>query len=110
LLFLAKLKNPESKSPSETNLAGLSSKSGVISMRIVRIHIREHTMYVCLCNKVTDRQIRDAARRGCCRLDDLRVELGVATCCGACAETAEGLLDERQQNNAPGPFALPQPA
>ena len=79
-------------------------------MRIVRILVREPAMYVCLCNKVTDRQIRDAAMRGCRRLDDLRVELGVATCCGACAETAEGLLDQRQQDNAPGPFALPQPA
>lgn len=67
-------------------------------------------MYVCLCNEVTDRQIRDAARRGCCRLDDLRSELGVASCCGACAETAQDLLDEHERHTRPGPFALPQPA
>ena len=43
-------------------------------------------MYVCLCNNVTDRQIREAVRGGCRRLEDLSARLGVATNCGSCAE------------------------
>ena len=67
-------------------------------------------MYVCLCNKVTDRQIRDAARRGCSRLNDLRSELGVASCCGSCGDMAQEILDEQNAYDAMVTLTLPQPA
>ena len=68
-------------------------------------------MYVCLCNNVTDRQIRKAARRGCRRLEDLSAELGVATGCGSCAEQAEEILAESESAASPiGLNPLPQPA
>jgi bacterioferritin-associated ferredoxin len=67
-------------------------------------------MYVCLCNRVTDRQIREAARNGCRRLDDLRGRLGVAACCGSCADMAEELLEESGTDSGTLPYALPQPA
>lgn len=51
-------------------------------------------MYVCICNGVTDRQIRDAVCRGARRLEDLSRELGVATGCGSCACVASELLAE----------------
>jgi bacterioferritin-associated ferredoxin len=51
-------------------------------------------MYVCVCNSVTDRQIRHAARRGCESVEDLRRELKVATCCGKCEASAQRLLRE----------------
>ena len=51
-------------------------------------------MYVCLCNEVTDRQIRDAVARGARRLEDLSRELGVATGCGSCACLASDLLGD----------------
>ncbi len=68
-------------------------------------------MYVCLCNNVTDRDIRKAVRSGCRRLEDLSAELGVATNCGSCADLAEELLAEADRPAMPvaGP-ALPQPA
>jgi bacterioferritin-associated ferredoxin len=51
-------------------------------------------VYVCLCNGVTENQIRDAASEGAVSLHELRNSLGVATCCGRCAECALEILEE----------------
>jgi bacterioferritin-associated ferredoxin len=51
-------------------------------------------MYICICNAVTDREIRGAASLGSVTLDALKQDLGVATCCGKCAQAACRLLDE----------------
>ncbi len=51
-------------------------------------------MYVCICNRVTDRQILDAAEQGATTLEALGDRLSVATCCGRCAECACELLNE----------------
>jgi bacterioferritin-associated ferredoxin len=49
-------------------------------------------MYVCVCNRVTDSQILDAADQGADTLEALGQQLKVATCCGRCAECAHELL------------------
>ena len=51
-------------------------------------------MYVCVCQAVTDRQIREAAAGGARTLDDLRRELGIARECGHCASYARDCLRE----------------
>lgn len=51
-------------------------------------------MYVCLCNGVTDRQIREAVGDGVKSMRQLRQCLGVAANCGRCATHAKELLDE----------------
>lgn len=52
-------------------------------------------MYVCLCNGITDGQIREAAlERGCDNLRDLRRELGVGSQCAKCARHARQVLRE----------------
>ena len=51
-------------------------------------------MYVCVCNAVTDREIRGAAKLGARSLDDLSATLGVATCCRRCADCARHVLAE----------------
>ena len=51
-------------------------------------------MYVCVCNSVTDRQIRKAVHNGCNSMSKLRDELRVATGCGKCETCAGQLLDE----------------
>ena len=51
-------------------------------------------MYVCICNEVTDREIKQATSKGACSLKDLRSSLNVATSCGRCADCAKGLLKE----------------
>ncbi len=49
-------------------------------------------MFVCVCNAVTETQVRQCVANGAQTLGDLQFELGVATCCGCCAATAESYL------------------
>jgi bacterioferritin-associated ferredoxin len=49
-------------------------------------------MYICICNAVTEREIRGAAELGCATLDELSRDLGVATCCGKCEPEARRVL------------------
>jgi bacterioferritin-associated ferredoxin len=49
-------------------------------------------MYVCLCNGVTERAIRQAVSDGACTMRQLRLQLGVSTRCGKCAPTAQKIL------------------
>jgi bacterioferritin-associated ferredoxin len=51
-------------------------------------------MYVCVCNGVTDRDIRKAVDDGASSLGDLREQLNVASCCGRCASCAGDVLRE----------------
>lgn len=50
-------------------------------------------MYVCLCNNVTDRQIRESVHRGADSLPAVQCHLPVATCCGACEDTAREIIE-----------------
>ena len=49
-------------------------------------------MFVCVCNAVTETQVRQCVANGAQTLGDLQFELGVASCCGCCAATAESYL------------------
>ncbi|PPE70832.1 (2Fe-2S)-binding protein [Caldimonas thermodepolymerans] len=49
-------------------------------------------MIVCVCRRVSDRDIERVARSGCTSFDELQMELGVATCCGQCADCARQKL------------------
>ncbi|MDF7676908.1 bacterioferritin-associated ferredoxin [Neisseriaceae bacterium ESL0693] len=57
-------------------------------------------MYVCLCNAITDRQIKATVAAGATSLTDLRDQLGVANCCGCCAQLASSFLDNANQSSA----------
>jgi bacterioferritin-associated ferredoxin len=67
-------------------------------------------VYVCICNKVSDRQIRQAVRRGARRMRDLRETLGVASECGKCAGCAREVLREALAQEDPGVGRSPTPA
>lgn len=54
-------------------------------------------MYVCICNAVTDKQIRKAAREGCSSLRELSGSTGCSTTCGKCARMAREILDDELQ-------------
>jgi bacterioferritin-associated ferredoxin len=59
-------------------------------------------MYVCLCNGVTERAVRDAATAGARDLSDLRAMTGCATTCGSCGDAAMQLLrDARREQRFP---------
>ncbi len=49
-------------------------------------------MYICLCNAITDKQIRRAAEAGVDDIWGLQRELGVAVNCGSCSEHAMSIV------------------
>ena len=46
-------------------------------------------MFICICNAITERQVQAAVADGASSMADLQGQLGVATCCGCCADTAQ---------------------
>jgi len=58
-------------------------------------------MYVCICNAITDKQIRQAAKSGVRSLWELQKELGVASNCGKCGEMATSILRDFQAAPTP---------
>lgn len=51
-------------------------------------------MYICICNAVTERDIRVAAARGVETVEALTFELGVGAGCGNCRDGARDILDQ----------------
>jgi bacterioferritin-associated ferredoxin len=51
-------------------------------------------MYVCVCNGVTERDIREAVAGGCRSIAELTMRTGCGATCGSCVPTACELLDE----------------
>ena len=52
------------------------------------------TMYICLCNGITDTQIRAAVADGQTSFPMLRRELGLASQCGKCGEMARDVFNQ----------------
>ncbi len=59
-----------------------------------------HSMYVCICNAITDSEIRQAAAQGATDLQQLKDGLGVATCCGSCESCAVEILQQEASTRA----------
>lgn len=51
-------------------------------------------MYVCICQAVTERQVREAAQQGLRSVRALKERLGVASECAKCARCAQHILRE----------------
>jgi bacterioferritin-associated ferredoxin len=50
-------------------------------------------MYVCICNAIRDRDLRQAAEAGCRSFEELQAATRVATCCGRCEPMARAVFD-----------------
>ena len=50
-------------------------------------------MIVCVCHRVSDRDIEREVRQGCASFEELQDELRVATACGRCADCARDTFD-----------------
>src|SRR3546814_13045526 len=59
------------------------------------------TMYVCICNGVTDSDIRQAAKAGCGGLAELTMRTGCGACCGSCVDTAAEMLEQARAEKKP---------
>ena len=53
-------------------------------------------MYVCLCNGVTDRHIRDAVDKGCTSVGELTMRTGCGANCGSCLDMAADMIAQMQ--------------
>jgi len=49
-------------------------------------------MFICVCNAITERDVLAAVAEGAQSLSDLQGQLGLASCCGACADLAQEYL------------------
>ena len=50
-------------------------------------------MIVCVCHRVSDRDIEREVRHGCASFEELQDELRVATACGRCHDCAHDTFD-----------------
>lgn len=53
-------------------------------------------MIVCLCHRVSDRDIRRAVAEGSACFEQVQDDLHVASACGACLDCAREVFDEAQ--------------
>ena len=69
-------------------------------------------MIICVCRRVSDREIVRAVAAGCTSFDALQSRLGVGQCCGKCRDSVHEILDRHAAAPAPRarPLASPQPA
>lgn len=51
-------------------------------------------MYVCLCNAISDHQIRAVVERGAVSLPEVQAHLPVGNCCGSCQDCARGVIED----------------
>jgi bacterioferritin-associated ferredoxin len=56
------------------------------------------TMIVCVCHRVSDRDIAREAHAGCTSFDQLQDDLRVGTGCGSCVECAQEVFDAAHCN------------
>jgi bacterioferritin-associated ferredoxin len=54
-------------------------------------------LYICICNAITEKAVRECAAQGNCSLEHLTAELGVGAGCGRCRECAHDLLRDLRQ-------------
>ncbi len=57
-------------------------------------------MYICICNAITEKAVRDCARQGACSVDQLAFELGVGSGCGRCRDCANEVLRDVRATEA----------
>lgn len=63
-------------------------------------------MIVCICHRVSDRDIACAARQGCASFEELQDELRVATACGTCHDCARDTFHQHTPaRTSPGAVA-----
>jgi len=64
-------------------------------------------MYVCVCNAVTDSDIRRAVDNGVCSIRQLRQKTGCASTCGCCTDLAAEILQKSLADTREPQFKLP---
>jgi bacterioferritin-associated ferredoxin len=60
---------------------------------MIRIHEMIQAMYVCVCNAVTERTIRELVADGYHSLNEIQALTGCSGTCGRCADHAEAVIE-----------------
>lgn len=63
-------------------------------------------MYVCVCEGITDKQIKKAIDSGANTVRKLHDELGVASQCGQCGRCAKKILSEHKLSHCDKPALI----
>ena len=87
----------------KTLLAVGSSEECESFLFILEARDEDPDMIICVCRRVSDRDIERHARQGCSSLDELQMETGLGTCCGQCTQCAVEVLKRCQQAAARQP-------
>lgn len=58
-------------------------------------------MFVCICNAVPEKCLREAVAEGATDFESLRDATCAATCCGCCEPEVRAILDDALQGQAP---------
>jgi len=56
-------------------------------------------MIVCVCHRISDRDIARHAQQGIASFDELQMESGVSTCCGKCESCARDTFEQARQHH-----------
>jgi len=54
-------------------------------------------MYICICNQVTEAQLRDEIERGAATVRQLRESTGVTNQCGKCGSCVKSCIKKHKQ-------------
>ncbi len=63
-------------------------------------------MYLCICNSVTDREVRDGATSGATSVKSLCDALGMTFSCGSCATHVKDCLERAREDLHREPAAV----
>lgn len=55
-------------------------------------------MIVCVCHRVSDKDIARHVQHGCTSFESLQADTGVATCCGCCESCAREAFDDARHH------------
>ncbi len=66
-------------------------------------------MIVCLCHRVSDRDIRRAVAEGTHNFEVLQDETRVASACGACHDCAREVFEQALAQHSPVPAVMAEP-
>lgn len=58
-------------------------------------------MIVCVCRRVSDRDIERALHAGAASFEEVQLETGAGTCCGRCGDCARALVERKFTRHAP---------
>jgi len=74
-------------------------------LTIILIYIIVANMFVCICNQITESDIREVVRNGACSYKEVQIELGVGMQCGECKQCARNCIRQSHTLSAEQVYA-----